>query len=507
MGQRSKPSFGRRALNALKRAGLFAVAAVVGFYHLFDRFRTSQSRKIVTDTLLAGALILLLASVLMLCKPSLDASRAVTQAKSGNAARALQLLSRAENGGLGASKLDKARLKMASAFTEGGNFTAARQLLAEVSESAKAQAQSEKTNYAEALSLYEAGSFQSAAQLFYRLGTYADSTEKYRDCLCAIAVQAYLDGGEARARSLLAELDDAESRLWRVLAYLGHSELASEALFSGESLAHMRESYALLRAGRQSSQKGLIAAGARHSLVLRENGTVLAGGDNLSGQCNTGSWSGIRMVAAGKYHSVGLKQDGTVLACGDNTEGQCNVSAWQDIVSVAAGAYTTVGLKRDGSVVACGKNAEAVSGWREAESVSAGSYSIGALTRNGSMLASHASALLPVDVKMFETAVCGAVSAGILYDGSLICSWEKAPAWTGLKSVALSETGIYAVTLSGEVKAQAYRSADSLNINVSSGALEIAASGTHALVLMNDGRVLAYGDNSYGQCGVHNTTR
>jgi hypothetical protein len=51
------------------------------------------------------------------------------------------------------------------------------------------------------------------------------------------------------------------------------------------------------------------------------------------------------MVAAGGYHRVGLKDDGTVVAVGDNTYGQCNVGNWTDITKVAAGGYHTVGLK------------------------------------------------------------------------------------------------------------------------------------------------------------------
>ncbi|MBR7188439.1 MAG: hypothetical protein IKD53_07800, partial [Clostridia bacterium] len=36
----------------------------------------------------------------------------------------------------------------------------------------------------------------------------------------------------------------------------------------------------------------------------------------------------IARVAAGYLHTVGLKQDGMVLATGDNSRGQCDVSNW-----------------------------------------------------------------------------------------------------------------------------------------------------------------------------------
>jgi alpha-tubulin suppressor-like RCC1 family protein len=36
-------------------------------------------------------------------------------------------------------------------------------------------------------------------------------------------------------------------------------------------------------------------------------------------------------LAAGRRHTVGLKSDGTVTAVGDNKYDQCNVSGWHGI--------------------------------------------------------------------------------------------------------------------------------------------------------------------------------
>ena len=65
-------------------------------------------------------------------------------------------------------------------------------------------------------------------------------------------------------------------------------------------------------------------------------------------------WSDIVAIAAGQYHTVGLKSDGTVVAVGDNLYGQCEVSDWTDIVAVTAGDTLTVGLKSDGTLVIAG---------------------------------------------------------------------------------------------------------------------------------------------------------
>jgi len=55
---------------------------------------------------------------------------------------------------------------------------------------------------------------------------------------------------------------------------------------------------------------------------------VVAVGDNPYGQCNVGGWTNIIHVAAGSRHTVGLKSDGTVVAAGWNIFGQCNVGGW-----------------------------------------------------------------------------------------------------------------------------------------------------------------------------------
>ena len=49
------------------------------------------------------------------------------------------------------------------------------------------------------------------------------------------------------------------------------------------------------------------------------------------GQFNDGYWKDIVAVSAGSRHTVGLKSDGTVVAVGFNIYGQCDVSDWTDI--------------------------------------------------------------------------------------------------------------------------------------------------------------------------------
>lgn len=113
--------------------------------------------------------------------------------------------------------------------------------------------------------------------------------------------------------------------------------------------------------------KDTITAGCRHSVGLREDGTVVATGDNRYGQCQVSGWRDIVAVRAGNVHmarntgnthTIGLRVNGTVVAVGWNKHDQCNVSDWRNIVAVAAGWCHTIGLTADGTVVAVGKNKE-----------------------------------------------------------------------------------------------------------------------------------------------------
>ena len=134
----------------------------------------------------------------------------------------------------------------------------------------------------------------------------------------------------------------------------------------------------------------LISTSANYTVGLKSDGTVVAVGQNLDGQCNVSRWRDIVAVSAGRYQTVGLKSDGTVVAVGYNRNGQCDVSDWRDIVAVSAGWFHTVGLKSDGTVVAVGMNDDGqcdVSGWRDIVAVSAGGDHTVGLKSDGTVVA------------------------------------------------------------------------------------------------------------------------
>lgn len=132
-----------------------------------------------------------------------------------------------------------------------------------------------------------------------------------------------------------------------------------------------------------------IAGGQGHSLALSADGTVYAWGGNSSGQLGDGTaadrytpvqvvgplgggaLSGVAALAAGASHSVALRDNGTVWCWGDNICGQlgddqaCGLvsrtpvqaAALTDAVAVACGRRHSLALGADGAARAWGENA------------------------------------------------------------------------------------------------------------------------------------------------------
>ncbi len=126
-----------------------------------------------------------------------------------------------------------------------------------------------------------------------------------------------------------------------------------------------------------------VAAGFRHSVLLRTDGTVIDWGDNeffQLGDGNAGGYgsttpltvpnlNGITRIAAGGDHTLALRSDATVWAWGDNDRGQSGDGTMNDcspypvqvhnltgIVNIAAGSDFSLALSNTGVVYAWGAN-------------------------------------------------------------------------------------------------------------------------------------------------------
>ncbi|HWJ49538.1 MAG TPA: IPT/TIG domain-containing protein, partial [Solirubrobacteraceae bacterium] len=124
-----------------------------------------------------------------------------------------------------------------------------------------------------------------------------------------------------------------------------------------------------------------ISAGANHSLALLTNGTVMAWGGDESGQLGIGAiregeevptavkgLTGVQAVSAGASHSLALLTNGTVMAWGDDESGQLGtgnlksstvpvaVKGLTGVTAIAAGANFSLALLSNGTVMAWGSD-------------------------------------------------------------------------------------------------------------------------------------------------------
>ena len=76
---------------------------------------------------------------------------------------------------------------------------------------------------------------------------------------------------------------------------------------------------------------------------------------NDYGQKNVDSWTNLTQLALGEYHTAGLREDGTVVATGNNHSGQCEVEDWKDIVYISVGESCTLGINKEGRLLVAGE--------------------------------------------------------------------------------------------------------------------------------------------------------
>src|SRR6202035_354657 len=119
-----------------------------------------------------------------------------------------------------------------------------------------------------------------------------------------------------------------------------------------------------------------VSAGDEHSFALLEAGTVMAWGNNSSGQLGNGGTehsdvpvavgglSGVKAIAAGANHSLALLEDGTVMAWGENSSGQLGdgktensdvpvaVSRLSGVTAISAGGNHSLALLSSATVTA-----------------------------------------------------------------------------------------------------------------------------------------------------------
>ena len=466
------------------------------------------AKAIVAVSLAFAAALIVFLALLAARRPQMNIQKAYRLIAEGDLEQADILINTMEQDDYPAWRIADLRYAVADYLLGQGDHQAVFDMMEDLPRDDGRTAQlTRQANYLKASELYEADRFDAAAQLFYTLNDYEDSAWRYVDCRVAQAVQTYQAGDDAEARRQVYAIEDAWAHLQEAVSAAAKTPdeaqtLSAVEFFDPAIVRETAETMEELSAARTGGAVYRIATGYFHTVAVRSNGTVLATGDNSSGQCEVSGWTDIVQVAAGARHTVGLRLDGTVVAVGDDTYGQCDVADWRDVTAIAANAFGTLGLKSDGTVLASKYYQEKTAGWHGVTQIAAGAYSVGCLYEGGRMLSTHAMAQMENSAGLSGLAINGPVSAAIDGNGALVSSYEKAPDWQHLSCVAVGTTGFVGVTEDGQAVLFLFRKDQEERLFVEGRALEAASSGTHCAVITDEGRVFAFGSNGYGQCDV-----
>jgi alpha-tubulin suppressor-like RCC1 family protein len=240
-----------------------------------------------------------------------------------------------------------------------------------------------------------------------------------------------------------------------------------------------------------------LAAGKNHACALAVDGTVWTWGKNDRGQLGDPSWASATRnaparvglggsaiaVAAGDDHCLALLTTGEVMSWGDDRWGQLGdgvvtstpqpaprlVSGMHDVTGIAAGARHSAAVRTEGIVWSWGDNAQGQIGDRSAPST----------------VPYHATPVRSYTPGSgyFKAVACGAEHTIALGFDGLIQAWgsNRSNALAQPSNVAYSSTPV--------------------NVNLPQRARAIGAGGDTSLVVLADGSVAGWGDNSQGELG------
>ncbi|MBB6447896.1 RCC1 domain-containing protein [Bacillus benzoevorans] len=241
-----------------------------------------------------------------------------------------------------------------------------------------------------------------------------------------------------------------------------------------------------------------VAAGVFHSLALLSDNTVKAWGDNFSGQLGDGTFDSSTApvsvigltetiaITAGLNHSLALLSDGTVRAWGGNFFGQLGndtnitsnvpvtVIGLSDTIAVAAGGGHSLALLTDGTVRAWGKNSNGELG--DGTSVDRRTP-VQVQEAGGGGFLNNVTAIAAGEFH----------SLALLIDGTLLAWGNNEYGQLGDGTNTNSNVPVQVLGTGG--------------MGILNNVVAIAGGGFHSLALLNDGTVLAWGNNESGQLG------
>ncbi len=270
-----------------------------------------------------------------------------------------------------------------------------------------------------------------------------------------------------------------------------------------------------------------ISTGRVHTVAMQADGTLVAVGSNLYGQCDISDWTDISAVYAGECCTIGLKTDGTVVAKGSDGNGVCDVSSWTDIVGIATGNFLTVGLKADGTVVATKftGNQEMnhgqwnVSGWTDIVAVDTGWFHTVGLKSDGTVVATEFTGDQKYnkgqcDVSDWTDIVAIAAgdycTIGLKSDGTVVTAGNNSNGecdvsdWTDIVAIDAGRFHTVGLKSDGSVVATGANSDGQCDVSAWTDIVAITVDSAQTLGLKADGTVVAVGDDDLEQCSVTN---
>lgn len=258
----------------------------------------------------------------------------------------------------------------------------------------------------------------------------------------------------------------------------------------------------------------VIAGGTTHTVARRNDGRVIAIGDDTLQCCSeTEGWTDIIAVAAGQFHTVGLKDDGTAVAAGYNFYfyRKETLSQEKNIVAIAVGCNHTVILKRDGTVRAFGRNYDYqcnTTGWKDMIAIAAGySHSVG-LKKDGTVLIAGRQAQISGWCNITAVAAGKNFTVGLKSNGTVRASGDSGygecsvSGWKNIVAIAAGEHHTVGLRSDGTVVAVGFNWYGQCNVTNWKNIVAIAAGSDHTIGVKADGTVVATGRNSNEQCNV-----
>jgi len=279
----------------------------------------------------------------------------------------------------------------------------------------------------------------------------------------------------------------------------------------------------------QGDAQGNLAAGAYHTAVILDDGSVKTWGSNSHGQLGQGiagspnsqgdaagemgdDLSKVELgtgrtavrIAAGSYHTAVILDDGSVKVWGKNQNGQLgqgnrtqlgyyasdmgdnltpvDLGTGKTAVAIAAGTEHTAVILNDGSVKAWGFN-------------SYGQLGLGHTEHMGNDAGEMGDDLSAVDLGTGRTAVAIAAGnsiTGVILDDGTVKVWGFNSAG-GLGQEHYSNIGDDPNEMGDNLPA--------VDLGTGKTAVDIAIGGNHVVVLLNDGTIKAWGYNGNGELG------